>query len=86
MITYKFDIGALGYSRIFWAIVPLEYHDLNLTIFELPDGYKGIDWSNNNELLVEKWEPYYNIEREIKLNNGAFFKGALIKIISETKR
>jgi hypothetical protein len=86
LITYKLDIGALGYSRIYWAVVPQQYRDLNLRSFELPDGYKGIGWTDRNQLLVEEWVPYYHIERQFKLNDGELYKGAQIKIISNTKR
>lgn len=86
LITYKFDIGALGYSRIFWAVVPHEYSDINLRSYELPDGYKGIGWTERNELLIEEWKPYYFIEREFELNDGEFYKGAQIKITKNTKR
>lgn len=86
LISYKFDIGALGYSRIFWAVVPYQYHDLDLRSFELPDGYKGIGWSDNNELLAEEWKPYYHIERDYELSDGDFYKGVHVKIISHFKR
>jgi hypothetical protein len=86
LISYKFDTGALGYSRIFWAVVPYQYHDLDLRSFELPDGYKGIGWSGKNELQAEEWKPYYHIERDFKLSNGDLYKGVHVKIISHLKR
>jgi hypothetical protein len=80
LITYKYDIGTLGYSRVFWAVVPHEYGDLNLSLFELPDGYKGVGWTNKNELIIEKWEPYYKVERAFELNDSDFYNGVRIKI------
>jgi len=79
LIEYHFDIGALGYSRIFWAICPNEKQNkLNLKKYILPDGYKAIGWTEQNEAIVEKWEPYYYKSKNVTLTSGDIFKGVRI--------
>jgi len=30
ILVYQYDTGAFGYSRVWWAVTPNEYRDLNL--------------------------------------------------------
>jgi len=81
IIEYQFDTGAFGYSRVFWAICPNEKLDnLNLERYLLPDGYKAINWTEQNDLIIEKWEPYYYKSKIVNLNSGDVFKGVRIII------
>lgn len=59
LLEYQYDIGALGYSRTWWAVTPAGFEGLNLADYELPYGYKAVGWSPAGELLVESWTPYY---------------------------
>lgn len=43
IIVYQYDTGAFGYSRVWWAITPESFQELNLVKFELPDGYIAED-------------------------------------------
>src|SRR5438105_2276742 len=70
ILVYHYDTGAFGYSRAFWAVTPLDYHKLNLADYELPDGYEAKGWSEQNELLVQKWEPYYYRQKLGELKTG----------------
>lgn len=83
MITYYFDTGALGYSRVFWAIIPstVDTTKLNLTKFLLPDGYKAKNWLSTGEAAVEKWEPYYYKDKEVDLKTGDVYLG--VKLVVE---
>src|SRR5437868_644534 len=65
IVVYQFDNGAFGNSRIFWAITPSDNEKLNLADYLLPDGYKAFTWTDNNEALMEKWEPYKGKEVEL---------------------
>ncbi len=59
LLEYQYDIGALGYSRTWWAVTPPRFEGLDLTPYEMPYGYMAVGWSPANELLVESWKPYY---------------------------
>jgi len=59
LLEYQYDIGALGYSRTWWAVTPPRFEGLDLTPYEMPYGYMAVGWSPANELLVERWKPDY---------------------------
>ena len=80
IVIYNFDIGALGYSRVFWAIVPMKNINVNMAKYLLPDGYKAIGWTEQNELLIEKWEPYYYKQKEVDLKTGDFYLGVKLVV------
>jgi hypothetical protein len=85
IVIYNFDIGALGYSRVFWAIVPMKNINVNMAKYLLPDGYKAIGWTEQNELLIEKWEPYYYKQKEIDLKTGDFYLGVKLVVNYEIR-
>lgn len=71
ILTYQFDTGALGYSRIFWAVLPHQFDEKKeMNDFILPDGYKAVRWSDKSELILEKWEPYYYKDKKVDLVTG----------------
>lgn len=77
---YQFDKGGFGYSRIFWSVVK---NDTALTGIEkglLPDGYKALTWTNENELLIEKWEPYYFKDEEIEITDHSTINEIKIRL------
>jgi hypothetical protein len=81
IIEYQFDTGAFGYSRVFWAICPnKKLNDLNIEKYLLPDGYKALDWTEQSEAILEKWEPYYFKSKIVNLNSGEIFNGVRIII------
>ena len=80
IVEYRFDNGAFGYSRMFWAITPAENKKLNLGDFLLPDGYKAIAWTDANEAVIEKWEPYYYKDKEVDLKSGDIFNEVKIRV------
>jgi hypothetical protein len=59
----------------------MSYSDLNLAEYELPDGYRTTAWSKQNEVLVEKWEPYYYRENLAELKTGDIFKGVKVRLV-----
>lgn len=59
MYEYQFDNGGFGYSRVFWSVIPNEPTEKDLRNGLLPYGYKAIGWTEENLLVIEKWEPYY---------------------------
>lgn len=75
LLMFQYDTGAFGYSRVFWAVTPYDYTGLNLAKYTLPDGYKGVGWTEEGELIVEEWEPYYFVDRKRDLKTGDTFKG-----------
>jgi len=81
---YQFDNGGLGYSRIFWSVTKNDNAKKNLFDGKIPDGYKIKGWSINNELILEKWEPYYYKAKEVELTSNSIFKG--VKIIVTEKQ
>ena len=74
-ITYQFDNGGFGYSRVFWTAFRNTADTLNLANTKIPDGYKIKGWSENNELILEKWEPYYYKDMEVNYKTGSEFYG-----------
>ena len=81
LLTYRFDAGAFGDGRVFWAVTPADAINPNLVNYELPDGYQTIGWTVDNELKVEKWEPYYRRQKLGELKDGDIFDGVKIKIV-----
>jgi hypothetical protein len=82
LITYNLDIGALGYSRTFWAVVPAEYEKLNLSRYHLPDRFRGEGWTSDGRLIVEKWKPYYYPSKPlVELESGDQFRGVTLVVI-----
>ena len=80
IVEYHFDQGGLGYSRVFWAITPAENGKLNHGDYLLPDGYKALSWTGDNEALIEKWEPYYYKDEEVDLKTGDTFNDVKIRV------
>ena len=85
ILVYQYDTGAFGYSRVWWAITPNEYRNLNLADYEIPDGYKIVGWSNEGESLVSKWEPYYYRQKLGELNTGDLFKGVKVRLVQKSE-
>jgi hypothetical protein len=82
IIEYQFDIGAHGYSRLFWSIVPTKKKKINLYNYSLPDGYQAKGWTNGGKAIIKKWEPYYYKSEEVKLKTGDFLNGVQLVIIN----
>jgi hypothetical protein len=80
IVEYHFDHGAFDYSRTFWSITPTDNEKLNLGDYLLPDGYKAVSWSTDNEAVIEKWEPYYYKDKEVDLKTGDVFNGVKIRV------
>jgi hypothetical protein len=83
LLVYHYDTGAFGYSRAFWAVTPADYQNINLADYELPDRYMGEGWSEDGELLIKKWEPYYYPDEYIELETGAELYGVRIRLNTE---
>ena len=86
IIEYKYDTGAFGYTRTWWAITPYKYKYVNLDKYNLPDGYIADGWSDQNEVLINIWEPYYGRKEIINLKTGDLFKGVKLLIIEEPNK
>lgn len=78
---YQFDNGGLGYSRLFWSVIKNDNKEHNLENGILPNGYKVIGWTENNELILEKWAPYYDSQPKYILENKSKHKGIKINIV-----
>ena len=86
ILIFQYDTGGFGYSRVFWAITPSEFENLNLVECELPDGYRTEGWTNENELLISKWKPYYYIEKEVDIETGEVFKDVKVRLIENCSK
>ncbi|MGH9751466.1 MAG: hypothetical protein ACREA2_01675 [Blastocatellia bacterium] len=86
LLIYRFDAGAFGDGRIFWAVTPADGINHNLANYELPDGYQANGWTADNELIVEKWEPYYYREKLGELKTGDTFNGVKVKLVESRTR
>ena len=79
-LAYRFDIGATGYSRVWWAVVPADHAGINLVEHELPAGFKARGWTGSGSLIVEAWDPYYFHDRRVELKSGDTVHGVRILI------
>ena len=79
-LVYMFDHGGLGYSRVWWAVLPINYEEFDLARFELPDCYKATGWSDSGSLIVEKWKPYYYPDKDVDLKTGDIVHGVRIQL------
>ena len=77
---YCFDHGVFGYSRVFWSVINSKDTNADLSEGLLPDGYKTVGWTNNRELIVEKWTPYYYKSDSVELKSGMQFNGTKIVV------
>lgn len=80
---YQFNTGAFGYSRVFWSLVKTSSVNPDLSKSLIPDGYQIKGWSESDELILEKWEPYYYKSEEIDLSSGMEFLGVKIVVLNE---
>jgi hypothetical protein len=76
---YQFDNGGFGYSRVFWSVIENDEKVSDLEKGLIPDGFKIVGWTNENELILEKWEPYYKINKT-ELINITEFNGVKITL------
>ena len=53
LIQYKYDIGALGYSRTWDSLIPASDISGNLSQYHLPDQYDPVQWERDNSLTVK---------------------------------
>ncbi len=72
---YQFDNGGFGYSRVFWSVIENDSTVSGLENGLLPDGYRILKWSDNSELLIEKWTPYYYMDKKVGLKSGELING-----------
>ncbi len=77
---YQFDNGGFGYSRVFWSVIKNDSTIVALEKGLLPDGYKAIEWTDDNELLIEKWEPYYYKDEDVELTDNSTINEVKIKL------
>ena len=84
LLIYNLDTGALGYSRTWWAVVPASYGGLNLADYDLPDGWQAAGWSPAGELLVQKWKPYYDVDRPHNFVTGEKFRGVTVRVVESS--
>jgi hypothetical protein len=80
-LVYQYDNGALGYSRVWWAVVPADYTGINLVPLELPDGYEAVGWTPTGELKIRPWTPYYTTDRSRILRSGGEWCGTKIELL-----
>ena len=76
---YQFDKGGLGYSRIFWSVIKTNESDLGKGL--ISEGYKIIDWNENNELILKEWNPTSELKTVSKMKNGTEINGIKINIV-----
>ena len=75
---YQFDKGGLGYSRLFWSVIKTNESDLGKGL--ISEGYKIIDWNENNELILKEWNPTSELKTVSKMKNGTEINGIKINI------
>ena len=81
ILIYQFDAGAFGYSRVFWAVTPEATQGVNISKFILPDGYRAEGWTEQNELTISEWQPYYHIQDAVELRTGDSLHGVKVEVI-----
>ena len=76
---YQFDNGGFGYSRVFWSVIENNENKADLENGLIPDEFKIVGWTNENELILKKWKPYYGINKT-ELKNGIELNGVKITL------
>ena len=76
---YQFDNGGFGYSRVFWSVNVNNENKSDLKKGLIPDGFKIKGWTTENELILEKWNPYYKIKKT-ELKSGTKMNGVKITL------
>ena len=71
---YQFDNGGFGYSRVFWSVIENNENESDLEKGLIPDGFRITGWTAENELILEEWEPYYDIQK-MDLKSGVEING-----------
>ncbi len=79
---YQFDNGGFGYSRVFWAVIENNENLSDLEKGLIPDGYKIVGWTVENELILEKCKPYYEIKKR-ELKKGTEINGVKITLLEQ---
>ncbi|MDG4946230.1 hypothetical protein NMK71_07380 [Weeksellaceae bacterium KMM 9713] len=79
--AYQFDNGGLGYSRVFWSVIENNDSLKDLVNGLIPTGYKIKAWSNENELILEKWKPYYESDPAYELDGIKRYNGVDIRVV-----
>lgn len=83
ILNYVYDIGALGYTTMFTAVVPVKDESENLSKFRLPIAYKKAKWLSNDSIAVEvDIRPYLAKMKEFKQE---VLRIGDIRIIVQTK-
>lgn len=77
---YQFDNGGFGYSRVFWSVIENNENKHDLEKGLIPDGYKIVGWTNENELILKIWKPYYKIKKT-ELKSGIVLNGVKMTLI-----
>lgn len=77
---YQFDNGGFGYSRVFWSVIENKENKNDLKKGLIPSGYKIARWNKENELMLEKWKPYYETNTTYELKGKTVFNGIKINI------
>ena len=76
---YQLDNGGFGYSRVFWSVIENKKTEFDLEKGLIPDGFKIKGWTNENKLILEKWNPYYEIKKT-ELKSGMEINGVKITL------
>ncbi|MEP6262491.1 MAG: hypothetical protein ABJ092_13000 [Gillisia sp.] len=71
---YQFDNGGLGYSRVFWSVIEDKENESDFEKGLIPDGLRITGWTADNELILEEWKPYYDIQKT-DLKSGVEING-----------
>jgi len=81
IVSFQMDLGAFDYSRVYWVIIPTNSDkSVPLDDYIIPDGYKAVDWNSKDEVIVEKWSPYYYRDVEVELRTGDKLNGVIVEI------
>jgi hypothetical protein len=81
IISYNFDLGAIGDSRVYWVILPDDFDKKEpLNDYIIPDGYKAINWNIKNEAILEKWTPNYYKDEEVVLKSGDELNDVIVEV------
>lgn len=86
IVVYQHDTGALGYGRVIWTVTPANIDGLDLAKFKLPDAYRAEGWTNESDLQVSKWNPYYYLQDYRELRDGDFFNGVKVKLVENNSK
>lgn len=79
IIDYDIDVGALGFHGE-TAITPVDYQELNLAGYTIPNCYNALGWTDASELIIAM--EGCNSYKQSELKTGDIFQNVKVQVVN----